>query len=76
VVLHCCECWLLVAVVVALQGVELSRDVAGNVYLTRRSKCVVTVRGIHDHNYDACLATDILRSNGIVSNEKTKVKLF
>ena len=58
-----------------LQGVKLSRDTAGNVYLTRLTESAVTVRGVREKTNDVCLGDDVIKSNGVVSKDKIKVKL-
>jgi len=54
--------------------VKLSRDTAGNVYLTRQTESPITVRDALKKNNDVCLADDIIQSNGIVGRDKIKVK--
>ena len=58
-----------------LQGMKLSRDTAGNIYLTRLTESAVTVRGVREKNNDVCLGDDIVKSNGVVGKDKIKVEL-
>jgi len=58
---------------VTLQGITISRDTAGNVYLTRLTDSPVTVRGVNEMGVDACLADDIIKTNGNLGRDKTKV---
>jgi len=43
------------------------------VYLTQLSDSALTVRGVREKNNDACLADDIIKSNGTVGRDKIKV---
>jgi len=56
------------------QGVKLLRDTAGSVYLSRQSECDVTVRGVREQCNTECLTDDVIRSNGTVGRDKTKVE--
>jgi len=66
---------ILISNIWLLQGMQLSRDTAGNVYLTRLTESAVTVRGVREKNNDVCLADDIIKSNGVIGKDKIKVEL-
>jgi len=51
----------------------LSRDAAGNVYVTRLTNAAVTVRGVRDRNSSVCFADEIVQRNGIVGKDMMKV---